>query len=109
MQHGTPPFFQQAAAASKPETNPKLVPASDAFVLSTLFFLWFLIGCLVLWAWLIWRRQKNPQPHQQLLMELEKEDDGVGDISPPEAHPQPPMREEESAAPWEKPADWWRK
>jgi hypothetical protein len=109
MQHGMPPFLQHAASASKPETNPRLAPASDAFVLSTLFFLWFLIGCFVVWAWLIWRRQKNPPPHQRLLMELEDDDARAAGDPHPEARPQPPLREEEQPAPWERPADWWRK
>lgn len=80
-------------------------PASDAFVLSTLFFLFLLLACLGSWIWAVWRRQTQPKPHQQLLHEL----DGSSDDDPPEPHTEPTQAREESAAPWEKPADWWKK
>lgn len=79
-------------------------PASDAFVLTTLFFLFFLIACFVLWAWFIWRRHVRPKSRGRLMDELEE----PGDESP-EPHTEPTQSREEPLAPWEKPADWWKK
>lgn len=77
-------------------------PASDAFVLSTLFFLFFLLACFGLWVWAVWRRQTQPK-HEQLLDDLDEHND-----DDPEPHAEPTQAREEPPAPWEKPADWWR-
>jgi hypothetical protein len=83
--------------------------AMDLFVLATLGFLFFLLGCFATWAWLIWRRANRPEPHVKLLMEL----DGHEPRADPETEDpkektkqQPP--EEDETAPWERPGDWWK-
>lgn len=75
--------------------------ALDWFVLVTLGFLFFLLGCFAAWAWLIWRRSTRPPPHARLLMELAEagEDEILHGSSP---------RPETGARAWEKPADWWK-
>lgn len=79
------------------------VEASDWFVLITLATLLFLMGAFAMWAWLIWRRTTNPEPHVKLLMELEDE-------AAAEARARTPAEEEPDAqAPWEQSPDWWKK
>jgi len=79
------------------------VEASDWFVLFTLGTLLFLLGAFAMWAWLIWRRTTQPEPHIKLLMELEAED------SAGEAGAATPDEEPEEQAPWEQSPDWWKK
>lgn len=75
--------------------------ASDWFVLFTLATLWFLLGAFAASAWIIWRRTTRPKPHVRLLMELENsQEDEREPAAADKASP---------AAPWEKPADWWKK
>ena len=105
MQHGTPFSLRTAQQPATGADQANVVPASDAFVISTLCFLWFLIGCFVMWAFLLWRRQKTLPPHKKLLMELE-----AGDHAPSASPPSDRGREDHTPpAPWEKPADWWKK
>lgn len=76
--------------------------ASDWAVLFTLGTLFFLMGAFAMWAWIIWRRSTKPEPHIQLLMELE--DDAEREQSRHATRDEP-----ESKAPWEQAADWWKK
>ena len=69
----------------------------DWFVLATLGFLFFLLGCFATWAWLLWRRSQ--EPHVRLLMELDEE----------EENPKAKATPAEPAEPWERPVDWWKK
>lgn len=100
--HSFNPFFVQ------PEGGTMKIPrewaeASDWFVLFTLGTLFFLLGAFAMWAWLIWRRTTKPEPHMQLLMELEEEE--VADA----AQQQTTAQEPETRAPWEQSPDWWKK
>jgi hypothetical protein len=79
------------------------VEASDWFVLFTLGTLLFLLGAFAMWAWLIWRRTTQPEPHIKLLMELEDEEPAG------EAHTSASAEELEPQAPWEQSPDWWKK
>ncbi len=84
-------------------SDPAIVPASDAFVLSTLVCLWFLIACFVIGAWVLWCRSTRPQPHQRLMIEMED------DANPADAQASTiGGAEEKTPPPWEKPADWWK-
>ena len=84
--------------------------AMDWFVLATLGFLFFLLGCFATWAWLLWRRGQRPEPHVQLLMELEEEAQAEPaadtETQRPEANGGAPK---EAGEPWELPPDWWKK
>lgn len=104
MQHGTP--FSLRSSPPPGIDSAKVVPASDAFVISTLCFLWFLIGCFVMWAFLLWRRQKKLPQRQTRLADRHE-----GDILQPPSSVQSldERPDHPSAAPWEKPADWWKK
>jgi hypothetical protein len=75
--------------------------ASDWFVIFTLSTLFFLLGAFAIWAWMIWRRTTKPEPHVQLLMELENE-------NTPEKLAAAQREQEGDAAPWEKSSDWWK-
>lgn len=101
---------QFLAFLPRPEGGTAPVPrqwaeASDWFVLFTLGTLLFLLGAFAAWAWIIWRRSTRPEPHMRLLMELETQE---------ENHENTPAAGREktgpsSPAPWEQPADWWKK
>jgi hypothetical protein len=73
--------------------------AGDAFVLMTLGFLFFLFGAFAFAAWGFWKRETKPEPHVQLLMELEHAED---EPTAPQAEPLPQPKA------WEQPADWWK-
>lgn len=73
--------------------------AGDAFVLMTLGFLFFLFGVFAFAAWGFWKRETKPEPHVQLLMELEQ------DEAEPVAPKVEPLPETKA---WEQPADWWK-
>lgn len=79
-------------------------PASDAFVLFTLATLFFTIGCFVLWMWFIWRRGRKTE---SMRVEESADDIQVHEPVSPSAD-QTASEAEEQAAPWEKPADWWK-
>lgn len=78
--------------------------AMDWFVIATLCFFFFLLGCFATAAWQIWRRATRPEPHVQLLMELAESDaDRIiekADEKKPDEGPKP--------EPWEKKPDWWK-
>jgi hypothetical protein len=76
--------------------------ASDWFVLFTLGTLLFLLGAFAMWAWLIWRRTTKPEPHVQLLMELENATEREKDATPRTDDTEP-------NSPWAKYGDWWKK
>lgn len=76
--------------------------ASDWFVIFTLATLFFLLGAFAVWAWLIWRRTTKPEPHVQLLIELEEKQER-------ERLATTNRDQEGDTAPWEKPSDWWKK
>jgi hypothetical protein len=82
------------------------VVAADWAVLFTLATLLFLLSSFAIWAWLIWRRTTQPEPHVKLLMELEEEETAAAESAARTASAQP---EPESDAPWEQSADWWKK
>jgi hypothetical protein len=103
MQHGTP--FSMRTSQPPGLDSPRVAPASDAFVISTLCFLWFLIGCFVMWAFLLWRRQKNLPQHST----QPTADHGDAEWRQPSSVSSPDETEAPSPAPWEKPADWWKK
>lgn len=94
--------------APHPATGSSLTTASDAFVLTTLATLFFILGCFLLWLWVAWRRNKRLEAYHQMLEELEIES------AQNESHPISHMAEsssdevEEKPAPWERPADWWK-
>lgn len=75
--------------------------ASDLFVLAHLGFFFLLLSCFALAVWSIWRRTCRPQPHVQLLMEME-EAEAKGCASAGGAA-------ENKGLPWERPADWWKR
>ncbi len=88
--------------AHRTERVTNISPASDAFVLFTLATLFFTIGCFVVWMWFIWRRGiKSEARRGASQMQLRE-------FVPP-ASRQSSAEPEEPAAPWEKPADWWKK
>jgi hypothetical protein len=91
----------------RPEGGTKKIPrewaeASDWFVLFTLGTLLFLLGAFAMWAWLIWRRTTKPEPHVQLLMELENATEREKDATPRTDDTEP-------NSPWAKSGDWWKK
>ena len=53
-------------------------------------------------AWLIWRRTTKPEPHVQLLMELENATEREKDATPRTDDTEP-------NSPWAKSGDWWKK
>ena len=84
------------------QTN--ISPASDAFVLFTLATLFFTIGCFALWMWVIWRRSRKPGPPHR-----EEAPDEIQIHEPvSQSSDNSPADGEETAATWEKPADWWK-
>lgn len=95
-------FFPRPEGGTAPLQR-EWIEASDWAVLFTLGTLFFLLGSIAAWAWLIWRRSTRPQPHVALLMEMEEDDAGAGERATP--HGEKP----EPEAPWEQPADWWKK
>lgn len=90
-----------------PHEGPKAIAhaadtaAMDLFVIATLCILFFLLGCFATVAWQIWRRSTRPEPHIQLLMELEHADEEAllqstsDDPSPATHYP-------------ERDPDWWK-
>ena len=77
-------------------------PGSDAFVLMTLGFLAFLFIGFSIAGYILWRRSHDPEPHNRLLMELEKDQAAehltTGKDEDPTLKPKP----------WERDADWWK-
>lgn len=98
-------FFPRPAADTAPLQR-EWIEASDWAVLCTLGTLFFLLGSFATWAWLIWRRSTRPQPHVALLMEMEDEAEAA---KHGEERTTPRNEKAEPTAPWEQPADWWKK
>jgi hypothetical protein len=71
--------------------------AMDLFVMINLGFLFLMLAFFGVCAWMIWRRTVHPEPHMQLIMELEQE------TSTPEL-----AADDEQTPPWERSADWWK-
>lgn len=89
--------------AHRVERVTNISPASDAFVLFTLTTLFFTIGCFALWMWFIWRRGRKSQAmNDEDIIEIQIHEP----VSPSSEHTS--HEAEEQAAPWEKPADWWK-
>ena len=99
-----PPAIPDFDLVHRTERVTNISPASDAFVLFTLATLFFTIGCFALWMWFIWRRSRRTQGMK----------DGEDSVEILIHEPVSPSSEqtateaEEKAAPWEKPADWWK-
>ena len=90
--------------AHRVERVTNISPASDAFVLFTLFTLFFTLACVVLWMWVIWRKGQKRRAEEQLDAALDQI------AAEPVAHlTDDSGAEEEKPAPWEKPADWWKR
>jgi hypothetical protein len=78
--------------------------AMDWFVFATLCCFFFLFGCFATAAFFIWRRSTRPEPHVQLLMELDESDaEGL-----PEETDKKPPQQAAPREPWEKTPDWWK-
>jgi hypothetical protein len=89
---------------SRPEWGMKAehTEAMDWFVIANLGFLFFMLSFFAVCGWMIWRRTTKPEPHIQLLMELEAESGPLSQTSHPGRGP-------DESAPWERQADWWKK
>lgn len=76
--------------------------AVEAFVIFTLGTLFGVFLMFALAGWVLWRRQKHPEPHRQLLIALEddapQEPLATSDNAPPKPEPKP----------WERSGDWWK-
>jgi hypothetical protein len=59
----------------------------------------FFAGC----TWMIWRRTTKPEPHIQLIMELDEQEKALA-----EEEIKGPASGEERA-PWQRSDDWWKK
>lgn len=84
-------------------------PGSEAFVASTLGFLVFLFIGFAIGGWVLWRREQHPEPHRQLLMELEAEEDDKAELpeQPSTAKDRRPSKP--PPKPWEREGDWWKR
>ncbi|TDU81476.1 hypothetical protein EI77_00785 [Prosthecobacter fusiformis] len=95
-----PIYFRRPAAGAYAANT----AAMDWFVIATLCFFFFLLGCIATAAWVIWKRSTRPAPHVKLLMELEESDEDHlirnADEKPAK---EPPQRD-----PWEKEPEWWK-
>lgn len=80
--------------------------AMDWFVIATLCFFFFLLGCFATAAWQIWRRATRPEPHIRLLMELAETTEEDLIQSTEESKNDKALTE--TSTPWEKPPDWWK-
>jgi hypothetical protein len=76
--------------------------AVEAFVIFTLGTLFGVLLMFALAGWVLWRRHQYPEPHRQLLIELEddapREPLATGDNAAPKPQPKP----------WERSEDWWK-
>lgn len=90
---------------SKPEVivHAPNTAAMDWFVIATLCFFFFLLGCFATAAWHLWKRTTRPDPHVRLLMELADSDEDQVIQNSDGAPPKSP-----DCAAWEKPSDWWK-
>jgi len=97
------PTYMHGSGKIQHATN---TAAMDWFVIATLCFFFFLLGCFAAVAWQIWRRTTRPDPHVQLLMELADSDEEKL-IRAADENPQEPQAPQ-TPPPWEKPPDWWK-
>lgn len=81
--------------------------AMDWFVIATLCFFFFLLGCFATAAYQIWRRTTRPEAHVQLLMEL-AEDEAGGQAPEDKSPDEKPPGMTAPREPWEKAPDWWK-
>ncbi len=78
-----------------------MTEAMDLFALFTLGCLFFILGVIATWAWMLWRRSTRPTPHEQLIAEMHH-------LDPDEPAPAAEARGNDGAA-WERDADWWKR
>jgi hypothetical protein len=97
-----PIYLRHPAAGGAYAANTE---AMDWFVIATLCFLFFLLGCFAMAAWQIWRRSTRPAPHIELLIELADSDEEkiIQTADEKSAERLPP------SPPWERQADWWKR
>ena len=95
------PIYYRRPAAGTYAAN---TAAMDWFVIATMCFFFFLLGCFAMAAYQIWRRSTRPDPHVQLLMELAESDEEklIQNVD------EPPPAMSAPAEPWEKKPDWWK-
>lgn len=97
-----PPDFD---LAHRTERVTNISPASDAFVLFTLFTLFFTLACFALWMWFIWRKGRKLCAEEQFEATL----DQISTQPVARLADDSSSEEDQTSAPWEKPADWWKK
>lgn len=81
-------------------SHTEMTEAMDLFALFTLGCLFFILGVIATWSWMLWRRSTRPTPHEQLLMEMHHHD-------PDEPAPAGETKAADGPA-WERDADWWK-
>ena len=77
--------------------------AAEAFVMMTVGFLFVVLLFLGIAGWVLWRRYKHPEPHRQLLIEL---DDEEAEKAATKSIPKKDHKPEPKS--WEREADWWK-
>ena len=87
-------------------TGPEFVEAGKWFMALNLASFFLVLGFLGSFGWLIWRRTTRPEPHIQLIMEMD--DEPEGEPHPATGGSTASERDREPPPPWEKPADWWK-
>lgn len=81
----------------------------------TLGFLVFLFLGFCLGGYVLWRRERDPEPHRKLLMELEDEEAAGSEgkdkdaTDEPQTEPRPRREGKPPAKSWERDGDWWKK
>ena len=76
--------------------------AMDWFVLANLGFLFLMFGFFAGCAWMIWRRTTKPEPHMQLIMDLDEQEKALSEEEIKGSAT-------EERAPWQRSEDWWKK
>lgn len=74
----------------------------DWFVLANLGFLFLMFGFFAGCAWMIWRRTTKPEPHMQLIMELQEQNEAAYEDERTKA------AATEEREPWQRADDWWK-
>lgn len=93
-----------------PQVSTESTEAVDAFILLNLACFLVVFSGFVVAGWAVWRRHVRPEPHEKLLQELHDELDGDTGAMREDAHPKLTSGDRgEGSAPWEKPADWWKR
>ena len=101
-----------AAAWSKPPhgTSTQPNPAADAFAAVNLALVFMMFIGFGIFAWVLYRRGKAPNPEQDLIEDLHDEE-----MQERSRRPEDKRRvngsaeDEQQREPWEKPGDWWQK